>query len=232
MADQTTLEDRLGYRFKDRSLFELALTHRSVIAESQVGVAARTAGGGQISNQTNERLEFLGDRVLGLAVVHLLLESFPDEAEGQLAQRFAALVSAKTLQVVAASLDLASHIKIGTGMAVADTMTSDACEALIGAIYLDADFETAHGVVVRHWQDLMDATAHPPKDAKTTLQEWVQERGLPLPQYELAERSGPDHEPEFTMSVTIDEHPPVTGTGTSKRAAAQKAAEAMLKILQ
>ena len=221
MADQNSLEDRLGYHFKDGSLLNLALTHRSVIAEDTSAVI----------NKTNERLEFLGDRVLGLAVVQLLLESFPDESEGQLAQRFSVLASAKTLHLVAIEIDLAPHIRMGTNMDMADAIVSDACEALIGAVYLDAGFESARSVVLRHWQSLMDAAISPPKDAKTALQEWVQERGLPLPKYGLVDRSGPDHAPQFTMAVAIEGHEPSNGSGSSKRAATQKAAEAMLGTL-
>jgi ribonuclease-3 len=221
MTDRNSLEDRLGYHFKDGSLLNLALTHRSVIAEDTSAVI----------NKTNERLEFLGDRVLGLAVVQLLLESFPDESEGQLAQRFSVLASAKTLHLVAIEIDLAPHIKMGANMDMADAIVSDACEALIGAVYLDAGFESARSVVLRHWQSLMDAAISPPKDAKTALQEWAQERGLPLPKYDLVDRSGPDHAPQFTMAVAIEGHEPSSGGGSSKRAAAQKAAEAMLAIL-
>lgn len=221
MTDRNSLEDRLGHHFKDGSLLNLALTHRSVIAEDTSAVI----------NKTNERLEFLGDRVLGLAVVQLLLESFPDESEGQLAQRFSVLASAKTLQLVAIEIDLAPHIKMGANMDMADAIVSDACEALIGAVYLDAGFESARFVVLRHWQSLMDAAISPPKDAKTALQEWAQERGLPLPKYDLVDRSGPDHAPQFTMAVAIEGHEPSSGGGSSKRAATQKAAEAMLATL-
>lgn len=221
MTGLTSLESRFGHTFADKALLDLALTHRSMTADAPTGGA----------QATNERLEFLGDRVLGLAMAHLLLETFPEESEGQLAQRFAALVSAKTLKIVARNVDLGPHIKIGTGMTMADAIEANACEALIGAVYLDADFATAQAVVLRHWQPLVEAASNPPKDAKTTLQEWVQERGMPLPRYDIVDQTGPDHAPVFTMTVTIDGHEPAQGKGPSKRIAAQAAAQALISTL-
>lgn len=232
MLDHSTLEERLGYHFTNKSLINLALTHRSIMADSKAGLINTHLENLSISDKTNERLEFLGDRVLGLAIVDLLLNAFPEESEGELAQRFAVLVSAKTLQRVAISINLSPHIIIGAGMTVVETIVSDACEALIGAIYLDADFETARRVVNLHWKALVHATADPPKDAKTTLQEWAQERSLPLPEYELVNRSGPDHSPEFTIAVTIKGQERSVGVGPSKRSAEQQSAQALLDILK
>ena len=221
MADRHPIEDRLGHRFKDSTLLELALTHRSTTADDSPEI--RTA--------TNERLEFLGDRVLGLAVANLLFDSFPDEAEGQLARRFAALVSATALSRVADAINLAPCVRVGAASVVGSSVVPDACEALIGAVYLDAGFTVAQDVVVHHWQPLMEATINPPKDAKTALQEWAQGYGLPLPTYQIVDSSGPDHAPQFTMSVTIEGHDPAVGTGSSKSAATQAAAQALLEAL-
>ena len=221
MPDRTSLEDRLGHRFKDSALVDLALTHRSMNADE--------GADGPVA--TNERLEFLGDRVLGLAIANLLFETFPEEAEGNMARRFAALVSAKALSRIAEDIDLAPHVQFGAGPAVGSSIVSDACEALIGAVYLDAGFEAASAVIVRHWQPLMDGAIDPPKDAKTTLQEWAQGRGLLLPDYQLVESSGPDHAPQFTMSVTVEGYSSAVGTDSSKRAATQAAAKAFLETL-
>ena len=232
MSDQNNLEARLGYYFRNKSLLELALTHRSFIAESQSAFTNTHFKKPSIDDRTNERLEFLGDRVLGLAIVDLLLRLFPNESEGELAQRFSVLASARTLHTVAKSINLEPNVIVGKGMKVVDAIVSDACEALIGAIYLDADFETAREVVNRHWIALVEAKSPPPKDAKTGLQEWAQERALPLPEYELIDRSGPDHSPEFTIAVTIKGHQSTTGIGSSKRAAEQEAAQTLLDILK
>ncbi len=221
MSDRKSLQDRLGHTFNQPSLLDVALTHRSAVSHST-----------SADVPANERLEFLGDRVLGLALASLLLETFPEEAEGQLARRFAVLASAKSLARVGGDVDLAPWITTGLDVKVTDAVIADACEALIGAVYLDAGFDKARDVVVRHWRPVMEASADPPKDAKTALQEWAQGRGLPLPKYQLIKRAGPDHSPEFTLSVTVQGFDPVTGTGASKRIATQNAAQALLEMLE
>jgi ribonuclease-3 len=219
MDARTQLERRLGHSFADRELLDLALTHRS-------GVDPGT------KSSSNERLEFLGDRVLGLSVASLLYETFPGEDEGSLAKRFAALVSAVTLDRIATDLDIASSIVLGpnetlppSGMSA---IAGNACEAMIGAVFLDAGFDAARACVVRLWTPLVESAVAPPKDAKTELQEWAQGQGLPLPEYRLIETSGPDHAPVFRMSADVKGQKPTEGTGSSKREATQAAAVAML----
>ena len=222
MPDRAALQERLGYRFKDDSHLDLALSHRSSVSGKSESE----------SDFTNERLEFLGDRVLGLAVAELLFNTFPDEPEGSLSRRFAALVSAGTLRIIANNLELLPHIKLGNDMGSTDTILSDACEALIGAVFRDGGFDAARAVITQHWQPLMDAVVTPPKDAKTELQEWAQGRGLPLPHYKQIERIGPDHAPHFTIEVTVEGCEPATGAGPTKRAAEQHAAESVLARLK
>ena len=225
MNDRSCLDDSLPHHFRTPALRDLALTHRSATADSAVVVP----------EVTNERLEFLGDRVLGLSVADLLYAHFPHEPEGSLARRLAALVSRETLAKVATSLNLQEYIEVGGGVEdqahKTDSIAADACEALIGAIYLDAGFDVAKRVVVHHWQLHMEADVKTHKDAKTTLQEKVQGQGLPLPTYALLERTGPAHAPEFTMAVHVEGYDTMQGTGASKRMATQAAAEAMLRVI-
>ncbi|MEQ8736462.1 MAG: ribonuclease III [Rhodospirillaceae bacterium] len=225
MKDRSPLDDSLLHRFRTPALRDLALTHRSATVDSAAVVP----------EVTNERLEFLGDRVLGLSVADLLYTNFPHEPEGNLARRLATLVSRETLAKVAASLNLQNYIEVGGGgedqAQKTDSIAANACEALIGAIYLDAGFDEAKRVVVNHWQAHMEAAVTAPKDAKTTLQELVQGQGLPLPVYTLLERTGPAHAPEFTMTVHVEGYDRVQGVGASKRIATQAAAEAMLRVI-
>ncbi len=205
----------LNYTFKDKSLLDLALTQS-----------------GADSAHNNERLEFVGDRVLGLAVAGLLYEMFPDEAEGELARRHATLVSTETLARVAAEIGLESHIRHGhmTAGRVQHVM-ADAMEALFGAIYLEAGFETARDVIVSRWRDLAAAEIVAPKDAKTALQEFVQKNHTgELPVYEYLPQSGPSHNPVFNVSVTALGQT-AKGSGSSKKAASTAAAAELLKIL-
>ncbi len=219
------LERRLDYHFKDPNLLGLALRHRSSLQNSGRGDTAKS----------NERLEFLGDRVLGLTVAEVLYAAFPAEDEGSLAKRFAALTSGVALGRIAAKLDLDAHIDVGAGEHAADRTKSgiagDACEALIGAVFLDGGFDSARDLVARLWEPMVHEVPEPPKDAKTTLQEWAQGRGLPLPKYRLVESEGPDHAPVFHMTVEVPGFDPVDGSGPSKREATQAAAEALLERL-
>jgi ribonuclease-3 len=214
------LEERLGHRFAMPVLLRQALTHAS-------------AGAPAVSN---ERLEFLGDRVLGVVVAHLLFERFPNETEGALARRFAALTRRETLARVAASVDLGEHLILSAseveagGRANPGTL-ADACEAVIAALYLDGGPAAAEAFVRREWLPLLDEALPPPKDAKTALQEWAQDRGLPLPVYRETGRSGPAHAPVFSIEVAVQGQKPVVATGASKRAAEQGAAKGMLRQL-
>jgi ribonuclease-3 len=213
-----TFSETLGYEFADPSLLEEALTHRSAM-------------GGQTIDY--ERLEFLGDRVLGLVVADMLMDAFPDENEGALARRLAALVREETLAAVARDLGLGAEIRLGAGESEGggrenNALLADACEATIAAIYCDGGLEPARRFIEQHWSARLAAELAPPQDAKSTLQEWAQGRALPLPAYRVVEREGPDHAPLFTVSVEVVGKPPASATGLSKRVAEQAAAQALL----
>jgi len=215
------LSAALRHEFRDAALLQCALTHAS---------ATRGATRGPNSY---ERLEFLGDRVLGLIIAKLLFARFPDEAEGDLARRLAALVRKETLAEVAGALALGRRIEFGPGEqdgggAENPSVLADACEAVIGALYLDGGLSAAEGFVVPLWTPYLEAERAPPQDAKTTLQEWAQARSLPLPSYHEIAREGPPHDPLFTVEVQVEGQAPATAQGRSKRAAEQAAAERLL----
>jgi len=214
-----TLQRRLGHIFKDPALFGRALTHTSV-----------DAGGPSASY---ERLEFLGDRVLGLVVAEMLLKAFPEAAEGELAPRFNALVRRETVAEVARNVGVGPHLRLGAGEQQTGgrnklAILADVGESLIAAIYLDDGLEAAAGFIHRQWGPILDRQIEPPRDAKTILQEWSQARGLGLPEYRETGRTGPDHAPVFTLDVQVSGHAPATGSGSSKRDAEQAAAGALL----
>jgi ribonuclease-3 len=217
----------LGHRFARPDLLREALTHRSAAAASRPG--KKGAG-------SNERLEFVGDRVLGLLIAEWLAERFPHEQEGALGRRLAHLVSQPVLAAIAEHAGLPAILSVAPGESRAGvrrraTVLADATEATLGALYIDGGITAARRFVRRAWDRAMTDQAEPPKDAKTALQEWAQGRGLPLPAYALASRLGPSHAPVFEISVTVAGK---TGTGTagSKRAAEQEAAHALLEILK
>jgi len=215
----SALEDRLGYRFTKRALLDEALTHAS--HKSVAGQA------------DNERLEFLGDRVLGLVIAEALLDRYPDASEGALALRLNALVRKETLAALAEALGLSEVISLARsekleGSRARGTILSDACEALMGAIYKDGGFLPARDFILRILGPQIDMLADAPQDAKTTLQEWAQARSRPTPRYAIIAREGPDHAPRFKVSVTVDGLLPQEGEGASKRAAEQAAALALI----
>ncbi len=215
------LTTRLGYDFREPELLWRALTHASATRGARGDVASY------------ERLEFLGDRVLGLIIADLLFARFPEEPEGALARRLAALVRKETLAEVAAELDLGRFMRFGSGESEAGgaetpSVLADACEAIIGAIYLDGGLSAAWDFVAARWQPYLEADRVPPQDAKTALQEWAQARALPLPRYREVGRQGPAHEPLFTVELEVEGQPPVTAEGRSKRLAEQGAADLML----
>ncbi len=204
-----------------------ALTHRSML-----GAGAQGARRGRLSN---ERLEFLGDRVLGLLMAEWLAERFPTEAEGALGRRLAHLVAAPALAAIARENGVAEVLAVAEGEARAgvrarDNVLADALEALLAALYLDAGLGPAREVVRRLWEVAVTAQAAPPKDAKTALQEWAQARGLGLPGYALASRSGPSHAPSFRVRVRAGEAE-AEGEGTTRRGAEQDAAARLLENL-
>ena len=214
-------EDRIGYRFKDVALLEQALTHISALSGS------RNRSG------SYQRLEFLGDHVLGLIVSDMLFRTFPRADEGELSRRLADLVRKEACADVARAIDLGSAIRLGASENRAGgrgriAILADVCEALIGAVYLDGGYPAATALIERLWEERMRAPARPLRDAKTVLQEWAQARGLPTPSYREVERRGPDHNPEFRVTVELPNRAPAEGLGRSKRAAEQAAAAAML----
>jgi ribonuclease III len=219
-AAERALQQRLGYEFTDRDLLARALTHSSALAGSNRAMSY-------------QRLEFLGDRVLGLAISELLMREFPQASEGELSRRLADLVRADACAAVARAMQLDAAIYLGTtkGTKAKLTLTilADACEAVVGAAFLDGGYGPAADLVQRFWRERMLAPARPLRDPKTMLQEWAQGRGLPTPAYREVERSGPHHSPEFRISVALPGRPPAEGVGGTKRAAEQAAAAAMLE---
>jgi ribonuclease-3 len=212
------LEVRIGYRFKDRQFVLNALTHPS----------AATA-----ERPSYQRLEFLGDRVLGLAVAEMLLEAFPAASEGELSPRFAELVRSETCADVATSVGLGDALFIAGGKVQQRALQTrnvlgDACEALIGAIFLDGGFHSARIFVEAHWRKRMFTPRAARVNAKTALQEWAQAKGLQPPTYTIAERSGPDHDSIFSVEARVQGFAPARGEGRSRREAEQDAAEALL----
>ncbi len=214
-------EALLGHEFANRQLLAEALTHRS---------AAGAKGHG-----SNERLEFIGDRVLGLIVAEWLIERFPAEREGALGPRLAALVSKPALAAVAEGNGLPALLTVAPGEAKRGvreraTVLADALEAMIGALYLDAGLAAARDFVRRVFGDVVDLQFAPPKDPKTALQEWALKRAMALPAYEVMAQSGPSHLPQFTIRVSVGDAS-AAGTAGSKRAAEQEAAAILLGIL-
>jgi ribonuclease-3 len=219
-ADLEPLAERLGHRFAEPKLLLEALTHPS----------AHTARKARTPNY--QRLEFLGDRVLALAVADLLIEAYPEATEGELSRRLTQLVRAETCAEVAAELGLGGWLVLGAGEDASGgrfktPILGDAAEAVIGAIYRDAGFAAAAEFVRRAWGARVgDPDSGERRDAKTTLQEIVQGRGLPTPVYRTIERTGADHAPEFRVAVLVEGLGEAEGRGGSKRAAEQAAAEA------
>lgn len=212
------IETRLGHRFADRTLLARALTHTSAV---------------QIAAESYQRLEFLGDRVLALTVAGMVYRAYPGADEGELARRLNALVKRETCAEVARELNLGAALKLGSGEAQSggrskSAILGDVAEAVIAALYLDAGFDVARDFVERLWHDRMVTATGPLRDAKTTLQEWLQGRGLAAPSYRLVSRSGPDHDPLFTIAVDLVGCEGASGAGRSKREAEQNAATRVL----
>jgi ribonuclease-3 len=222
MTTLQQLQSTLGYAFRDERLLELALTHRSLTRE-----------GHDVSNQ---RLEFLGDAVLGLAIADMLYGLFPTEPEGDLSKRLVSLVNGDQLAVIAQGLHLGDHLILGAGEEEQGGRNNpsnleDACEAILGAIYRDGGFNAVRDVVTRIWQPYAIRSKAPPKDAKTTLQEWAQARGLPLPEYALISSDGPSHAPLFVVEVRVQGCEPIRAEAGVKKQAERLAAEKLLALL-
>ncbi|MER2507956.1 MAG: ribonuclease III [Amaricoccus sp.] len=211
---------RLGHDFIRPELLIEALTHPSMM--------------GEIDNQ---RLEFLGDRVLGLVIAEALLEQDRAAAEGQLAPRLNALVRKETCAEVAAELELGVALRMGRSETLSGgrrktALLGDAMEAVIAAVYLDGGLEPARALILRHWGTRIEAAPRQARDAKTALQEWAQARGLRPPAYDDLDRSGPDHAPIFSVAARLEDGRAAEGSAASKRAAQQRAAEALLASLE
>jgi ribonuclease-3 len=217
----TGLEERIGYRFKDLALRDAALTHISALKGSRNRAASY------------QRLEFLGDHVLGLVISDLLYRTFPKADEGELSRRLSDLVRKETCAEMAISINLGDAIYLGSSEAGSGgrkrpAILADVCESLIGAIYLDGGYPAAETFIEKLWKARMLATVQPLRDPKTVLQEWSQGRGLPTPVYQEVARTGPDHSPVFRVEVRLPNLAPAEGSARSKRAAEQLAAAALL----
>lgn len=217
MSRNSDLQKKLGHVFTAPALLEQALTHASL----------RTAA------QNNERLEFLGDRVLGLTIAAMLYDAFPDESEGALAKRHTALVQQAALAAIARDIGLPDAIRLSdseraAGGAGKDAILADALEAVMAAVFLDAGFDAAQKMAVRLFAPYLESFAAPPEDPKSSLQEWAQSRSLALPVYEVIGQSGPDHAPLFRISVRIDGFAAEEAEASSKRAAEKAAATKLL----
>jgi ribonuclease III len=214
-------EASIGYRFDDPALLEQALTHISALT----GVRNRAG--------SYQRLEFLGDHVLGLVISDMLFRAFAKADEGEMSRRLADLVRKEACADVARAISLGEAIRLGASEANAGgrsrtAILADVCEALIGAVFVDGGYPAASALIERLWSERMRRPARPLRDSKTVLQEWAQARGLPTPAYREVERKGPDHDPEFRITVELPHLAPAEGLGRSKRAAEQAAAAAML----
>ncbi len=219
-TERRELETRIGYEFADKSLLERALTHISALS-------------GKSRTSSYQRLEFLGDHVLGLIVSDMLFRAFAKADEGELSRRLADLVRKEACADVAREIDLGAAIRLGSSEANAGgrhrtAILADVCEALIGAVFLDGGYAASADMVGRLWGERLRTPARPLRDPKTVLQEWAQARGLPTPSYREVSRTGPHHDPEFLVAVNLPEFSPAEGMGRSKRAAEQAAAAAML----
>ncbi|GLQ35045.1 ribonuclease 3 [Amylibacter marinus] len=213
---------RLGYRFADPDLLIKSMTHSSLSSATR---------------EDNQRLEFLGDRVLGLVIANALIDHDSEAQEGQLAPRFNSLVRKEACAEVAQEIGLGEVLKLGrsemlSGGRRKQAILGDAMEAVIAAVYLDGGFDAARAMILRLWGARVANAADDARDAKTTLQEWAQARKLPPPQYIEVARSGPDHAPVFSIEVRLETGQSAQASAPSKRAASQEAAALLLKELE
>ena len=221
-ADLLALQGRIGHSFGRPELLLRAVTHASISSASR---------------PDNQRLEFLGDRVLGLVMAEALLAADPKATEGQLAPRFNALVRKETCAEIAREIGLGDVLKLGrsemmSGGRRKEALLGDATEALIAAVHMDAGFDAARKLILRLWQGRIAAVAEDARDPKTSLQEWAQARGLALPAYIETGRDGPDHQPMVTVTVELENGAAASARAGSKRVAEQAAARALLERLE
>jgi len=221
-AATAAVEARIGHKFADSNLLAQAFTHVSALKS------------GRKRGDSYQRLEFLGDHVLGLVVSDMLYHAFPSADEGELSKRLAELVRKESCADVAKSLGLLDDIKLGAVGSGAHarlrkSVLGDICEAVIGAIFLDGGHAAAAEFVKRNWTERMHKPRRPLRDPKTVLQEWAQGKGLPTPAYREVERTGPHHDPQFRVAVDLPGLAPAEGVGGSKRAAEKVAASVMIE---
>lgn len=233
------LQQVLGHKFADPRLLEEALVHPSANPRrSRAKSARQKQAEGAAAARDYNRLEFIGDRVLGLIVATLLAERFPQAEAGELALRYNALVKQESLSRFAQSLDLGDFIQLSrserdSGGAGKPAILADACEAVVAALYLDGGLKAAERFIRRYMEPMLgEVAAGAAKDAKTALQEWAAARGMAAPRYDIVSQEGPPHEPRFTVSVRLGGGEPETGHGGSKRAAEQEAAGRLLARLE
>ena len=206
------ISEILGHNFHRDDLIQKAFTHRSCSKNKK---------------SSYERLEFIGDRVLGLVIADMLLSQYPLEEEGELARRLTELVRAETLAEVAEELNLGKYIIFGEKndkMRSSVNILSDVVEASIGAMFRDGGLEGVRPFMEKNFRHRLEMEVEPPKDGKTIVQEWAQKKGYGLPKYELLEKKGTDHDPTFTMAVVIDKYEPIKGLGKNKQEASQNSA--------
>jgi ribonuclease III len=217
-ADLDAFATRIGHAFRQPDLLIRAVTHSSIATPTR---------------PDNQRLEFLGDRVLGIVMAEALFRADEAATEGQLAPRYNALVRKETCADVARDIGLGDVLKLGrsemmSGGRRKDALLADAIEAVIAAVYLDGGFGPARDLILRLWADRIGGVAADARDAKTALQEWAQARGMEPPVYTETDRSGPDHQPEFTVEARLSSGEAETARALSKRQAEQAAAQALL----
>lgn len=222
---EAEFEERIGYTFKHKNLLREALTHTSVGERRSAAVSY-------------ERMEFLGDRVLGLVICEMLYERFPNAGENDLAPRLNALVNRDACARAARRIDIGGALRLSqseerSGGREKDTILADACEALIAAIYLDrkSGMKAARDLILLAWEGEFEAVETTPRDPKTALQEWAAQRRRPNPSYAVVERTGPDHAPRFVVEARVDGLESSRGAGNSKRDAEREAARAMLSAV-
>ena len=222
MKDINKIEDSLKYNFKNRQLLESALTHTSILNKK--------------NDYTFERLEFLGDRVLGLSIANLIYKKFLNESEGELARRIAVLVSGKMLAKIAININLQNYIRVSENFNFSNgqnySILSDTMEAIIGAIFLDSNYNEVKNVIQLLWKEYILADEMPPKDSKSALQELAMQLKYEMPLYSNYEKEGPDHSPKFTVEVSIKGINKIQGLGKSKKSAEADAANKLLKIIE
>ncbi|MCX7566772.1 ribonuclease III [Sulfitobacter sp. F26169L] len=221
-SELRAFEERLGYKFQTPKLLNEAVTHASMSTPNR---------------DDNQRLEFLGDRVLGLVMAEALLQLDTKASEGQLAPRFNALVRKEACADVAREIDIGAVLRLGrsemlSGGRRKQALLGDAMEAVIAAVYIDGGFDAARALILRLWGARTTSVKDDARDAKTSLQEWAQARGLEPPEYVLTKRSGPDHAPVFTIAARLSTGQTAHATGSAKRAAEQDAAAMLLAQLE